>query len=84
VTSWAAVRTLAGLTVYSMAGGALFICLERALTLELIRAMAEQKPELVVCLDEGFSGNDQIKGNVVQIFKTKGVTSFKLRRYGGR
>ena len=69
--------TLAGKTVYSIAGGALFICLERELTMELIRAMAEAKPERVVCLDEGFSGNDQLKANAVQIFKTKGITSFK-------
>jgi adenine-specific DNA-methyltransferase len=69
--------TLAGLTVHSVAGGALFICLERALTLEVIRAMADKKPERVVCLDEGFAGNDQLKANAVQIFKTKGVTSFK-------
>jgi adenine-specific DNA-methyltransferase len=64
-------------TVYSVAGGALFICLERALTLELIRTMADKKPERVVCLDEGFAGNDQLKTNTVQIFKTKGVTSFR-------
>ena len=51
--------------------------MERELTLELIRAMTEQKPERVVCLDEGFAGNDQLKANAVQIFKTKGVTSFK-------
>jgi Adenine specific DNA methylase Mod len=69
--------TLAGGTVHSVAGGALFICLERELTLELIRAMADRKPERVVCLDEGFAGNDQLKANAVQIFKTKGVTSFK-------
>jgi len=69
--------TLAGKTVCSVAGGALFICLERELTLGLIRAMAEKKPERVVCLDEGFAGNDQLKANAVQIFKTKGVTSFK-------
>jgi adenine-specific DNA-methyltransferase len=68
---------LAGKSVYSVAGGALFICLERVLTLEVIRAMAELKPERVVCLDEGFSGNDQLKANAVQIFKTKGITSFK-------
>jgi adenine-specific DNA-methyltransferase len=68
---------LAGKAVHSVAGGALFICLERELTLELIRAMAEKKPERVVCLDEGFAGNDQLKANAVQIFKTKGVTSFK-------
>ncbi|MCP9471887.1 MAG: site-specific DNA-methyltransferase [Nitrospira sp.] len=64
-------------TVYSVAGGALLICLERELTLELIRAMAEKKPERVVCLDAGFAGNDQLKANAVQLFKTKGVTSFK-------
>jgi adenine-specific DNA-methyltransferase len=68
---------LAGKSVHSVARGALFICLERELTLELIRAMADKKPERVVCLDEGFAGNDQLKANAVQIFKTKGVTSFK-------
>ena len=51
---------------YSVAGGALLICLERELTLELIRAMADQKPERVVCLDEGFAGNDQLKANAVR------------------
>jgi adenine-specific DNA-methyltransferase len=69
--------TLAGKTVSSVAGGALFICLERQLTLDLIRAMAEHRPERVVCLDNGFIGNDQLKANAVQLFKNKGVTSFK-------
>lgn len=50
---------------------------EKKLTLELIRAMAERKPERVVCLDEGFAGNDQLKANAVQIFKAKGVASFR-------
>jgi adenine-specific DNA-methyltransferase len=70
-------KTLAGKTVYLVAGGALVICLEHALTLDLIRAVAEMKPERVVCLDEGFAGNDQLKANAVQTFKTKGITSFK-------
>lgn len=69
--------TVAGKGVHSIAGGALFICLERELTLELIRAIAERKPERVVFLDESFAGNDQLKTNAVQIFKIKGVTSFK-------
>jgi adenine-specific DNA-methyltransferase len=68
---------LAGKRVYSVASGALLLCVERELTLELIRAMAERKPERVVCLDAGFAGNDQLKTNALQIFKTKGVTSFK-------
>jgi adenine-specific DNA-methyltransferase len=39
--------------------------------------MAERKPERAVCLDEGFAGNDQLKANAVQIFRGKGVVSFK-------
>lgn len=70
-------NTVEGRTVYSVASGALVICLDRALTLELIRAIADMKPERVVCLDEGFAGNDQLKTNAVQTFKTKGITSFK-------
>jgi adenine-specific DNA-methyltransferase len=70
-------QMLAGKTVYSVAGGALVICLERELTLELIRAIAERKPERVVCLDEGFAGNDQLKANAVQTFKTKGIVKFQ-------
>jgi adenine-specific DNA-methyltransferase len=69
--------TLADRKVHSVAGGALLVCLERELTLEVIRAIAERKPERVVCLDAGFAGNDQLKANAVQIFRTKGVTSFK-------
>jgi adenine-specific DNA-methyltransferase len=70
-------KTPEGNTVYSVAGGALVICLGRAITLDLIRAIADMKPERVVCLDEGFAGNDQLKTNAVQTFKTKAITSFK-------
>ncbi|MEK7761527.1 MAG: site-specific DNA-methyltransferase [Nitrospirota bacterium] len=77
LTTSVEILQLAGKQVHSVAGGLLFVCLERELTLELIRAMADKKPERVVCLDEGFSGNDQLKANAVQIFKTKGITSFK-------
>ena len=66
-----------GKTVFSVAGGALLICLERSLTMELIRAMAATTPERAVCLDEGFAGNDQLKANAVQIFKTKGIKKFQ-------
>ena len=70
-------QTIEGKTVYSIAGGALMICLDGNLTLRLIRAIAELKPERVVFLDEGFAGNDQLKANAVQTFKTKGVASFR-------
>ena len=35
--------------------------------------MADRKPERVVCLDEGFGGNDQLKTNAVQTMKAKSV-----------
>ncbi|MCW5829130.1 MAG: site-specific DNA-methyltransferase [Deltaproteobacteria bacterium] len=68
---------LAGKTVYSVLDGAFLICLEPALTHDLIRAIADRKPQRVVCLDKGFEGNDQLKANAVQIFKTKGIESFR-------
>lgn len=68
---------LHGKTVFSVAGGALLTCFDKALTLEAVRAMGERKPERVVCLDAAFKDNDQLKTNAAQIFKTKGVASFK-------
>lgn len=69
--------TLAGQTVFSIADGTMLICLEKVLTPEIIKEMAARKPERVVCLDEGFAGNDQLKTNAVQTMKTKGVVSFR-------
>ena len=77
LTTLVETKAVEGKTMYIVAGGALVICLNRALTLDVIRAIAEMKPERVVCLDEGFAGNDQLKTNAVQTFKTKGITSFK-------
>lgn len=64
-------------TVYSIAGGMLLVCLEDNLTLDLIKHIAEQKPERVVCLDQGFANNDQLKANAVQIFRTKSIAKFQ-------
>jgi len=69
--------TVEGISVYSVANGAMLICLEKALTHEAIKGMAELKPERVVCLDGGFAGNDQLKTNAVLIMKAKGVTKFQ-------
>ena len=66
-----------GKAVHSVANGAMLICLDLQLTHETIKGIAELKPERVVCLDEGFAGNDQLKTNAVLIMKTKGVTSFQ-------
>ncbi len=69
--------TLAGKSVFSIADGMMLICLEKELTPEVIKAMADKKPERVVCLDAGFADNDQLKTNAVQTMKSKGVTKFQ-------
>ena len=63
--------TMAGKDVYAVADGALFICLDKEITPELIDALADADPLQVVCLDEGFKGNDQLKTNAVQTFKSR-------------
>lgn len=62
---------MAGMDIFSVADGALLICLEREITKELIKAMAEADPLQVICLDEGFKTNDQLKANAVQTFKAR-------------
>lgn len=60
-------------TVFSIDEGAMLICLEKDLTPEVIKAMADKKPVRVICLDEGFHGNDQLKTNAVQIMKSSDI-----------
>lgn len=71
--------TLAGKTVFCIAKGQLLICLEKELTHDCIKAMAERLPTRVICLDEGFQGKnaDALKTNAVQIMKSKGVVNFR-------
>jgi adenine-specific DNA-methyltransferase len=68
---------LSGKKVFSIADGSMLICLEGELTAELIKEMANKKPSRVVCLDEGFKGNDALKTNAVQTMKSKGVEDFR-------
>lgn len=62
---------LEGKQVFSIAGGALLICLEDVLTAELIDAVADLEPMQFICLDKAFNGNDQLKANAVQTFKSR-------------
>ena len=62
---------LEGKTVFSIAEGALLICLEDEITRELIDAVAEAEPIQFICLDKGFQGNDQLKANAVQTFAAR-------------
>lgn len=63
--------------VFSILDGALLICLEKKLTHELIKAIAERKPVRVICLDEGFQNDDQLKANAVLIMKSNEVLKFQ-------
>lgn len=67
------VKTLemAGKQVFSIEDGALLICMEKEVTHELIDALAEAEPLQAICLDAAFKGNDQLKANAVQTFKTR-------------
>ena len=62
---------VAGKEVFSIAEGGLLICLDKELTQELMDALAEMEPARVICLDAGFKGNDQLKANAVQTFKSR-------------
>jgi len=62
---------MAGKKVFSIEDGALLICLEKEITSEQIDALAEANPLQVICLDEAFKGNDQLKANAVQTFKAR-------------
>jgi len=64
-------RPMAGKDVYAVSDDAMLICLDKAITPELIDALADANPLQVICLDEGFKGNDQLKTNAVQTFKSR-------------
>lgn len=70
---------LAGKKVFSIEDGLLLICLEKDMTLDCLKAMAEMQPTRVICLDEAFEGEnaDALKTNAVQIMKSKGVLNFR-------
>ena len=59
---------------FSVEDGARLFTLEKDGTPELIDALAEANPLQVICLDEGFKGNDQLKSNAMQTFIARAQT----------
>jgi adenine-specific DNA-methyltransferase len=57
--------------------GTMLICLEKDLTAQMVKELAEKKPSRVICLDAGFQGSDQLKTNAVQTMKARGVLKFQ-------
>jgi adenine-specific DNA-methyltransferase len=62
---------MANKDVFSIENNKMLICLDKNLNQEVIDAMVEASPQRVICLDEGFKGNDQLKTNAVQTFKVR-------------
>ena len=75
-----AVVEIAGIPVFSVADGALLVCLAPAVTRELIDAVSEAEPMQFVCLDSAFGGNDQLKANAVQTFAARNQGRDKARQ----
>jgi adenine-specific DNA-methyltransferase len=71
------IKTISNKTVYSVAEGALLLCLEETITKELIDAIVEMEPFRFYCLDSSFGGNDQLKANAVQTFNARNMQKEK-------
>ena len=70
-------RSFAGVPVFSIADGALLICLAEKVTKEMIDLVAEVEPFQFICLDSAFGGNDQLKSNAVQTFAARNLQKAK-------
>ena len=62
-------QTLGNQTVFSIAEGALLICLEDRIEPETVEAMVHAEPAEIIVKDSAFAGNDQLKVNAVQTVK---------------
>lgn len=75
-------RQISGKTVYSIGFGALVICLDDAITLDVVEGIGGLKVELdpevmrVVFKDSGFQ-DDVVKTNAIQILKKHGIDDVK-------
>lgn len=69
----------AGGGVYHRIGnGSLVICLADKLTEPLLAAMLGDKPEKIIVLDRAFTGNDQLKTNMLLQAEQAGVKEFTV------
>ncbi|MHB8300451.1 MAG: site-specific DNA-methyltransferase [Dermatophilaceae bacterium] len=71
LTSPVELLSLAGIGVHSVADGALLVCLAGALSIELFEAIVELEPAMILVLDAGFGGNDELKVNALQAVRAR-------------
>ncbi|MFZ5425020.1 MAG: site-specific DNA-methyltransferase [Patescibacteria group bacterium] len=62
---------------YSIDSNAAVICLEEKTNGDIVEDVLNLQPQLFICLDSGFSRNDQLKTNAKLQFKDKGI-EFKV------
>lgn len=66
---------LEGVPAYSIADGALLVCLCEKLTIEAFEAMADREPAMILVLDAGFAGDDELKVNALQTVRARNQQS---------
>lgn len=65
----------AGTPGYSVAEGALLVCLSTELSIAALEAMTSRDPVLILVLDAGFGGNDELKVNALQTVRARNQQS---------
>lgn len=60
-----------GVPGYAVADGALLVCLSDSLTIEAVEAMVELHPAMILVLDKGFGGSDELKVNALQTVRAR-------------
>jgi len=65
----------AGIRGYSVAEGALLVCLSQDLSIDAFEAMAELAPAMIVVLDAAFGGSDELKVNALQTVRARNQQS---------
>lgn len=58
--------SFSGVGGYSVADGDLVVCLSDGLTIDAFEAMVELQPAMILVLDAGFGGSDELKVNALQ------------------
>ncbi len=71
LTSPTVTLTLGGASVNSVADGALLVCLVDPLTIEVFEAMVAVDPAMILVLDAGFAGDDELKVNALQTVRAR-------------
>lgn len=65
----------AGVPGFAVAEGALVVCLSEHLTIESFEAMVKLEPSMILVLDKGFEGNDELKVNALQTVRARNQQS---------